>query len=65
MSCFENGMRCLKAKLYLQDPNPEDPLNKEAADMFRDQRRAFESQVQQSIVRGAYINGSHFPACRA
>lgn len=49
----------------MQDPNPEDPLNKEAADMFRDQKRMFESQVQQSISRGAYINGSHFPACKA
>jgi ubiquitin-conjugating enzyme E2 M len=47
------------------DPNPEDPLNKEAAEMFKNQRKAFETQVAQSITRGAYIGGNHFPPCRA
>ena len=36
----------------MQDPNPEDPLNKEAAQMFNDNRRQFEQYVQRSIVSG-------------
>lgn len=34
------------------DPNPEDPLNKEAAAMLRDQPRQFEQVVRQGIRRG-------------
>ncbi len=51
--------------LATQDPNPEDPLNKEAAEMQQSNPRQFESQVQASILRGAYINGNFFPPCRA
>ena len=51
--------------LALQDPNPEDPLNQEAAAMFSTQRRQFEAQVQMSITRGSYISGTYFPPCRA
>mmetsp|Transcript_33685 Transcript_33685/g.85265 ORF Transcript_33685/g.85265 Transcript_33685/m.85265 type:complete len:187 (-) Transcript_33685:584-1144(-) len=45
------------------DPNPEDPLNKEAAQMFQDNPRQFETYVQRSIVGGAYINNAYFPPC--
>jgi len=46
------------------DPNPEDPLNKEAAEMFQNNQRAFESMVAKSISHGANINGMYFPPCR-
>ncbi|KAG2428907.1 hypothetical protein HYH02_014229 [Chlamydomonas schloesseri] len=47
------------------DPNPDDPLNKEAAQMFVDQPRQFEQYVQRAIQYGTYINNVHFPACSA
>ncbi|MEW5300521.1 MAG: hypothetical protein WDW38_009258 [Sanguina aurantia] len=47
------------------DPNPEDPLNKEAAQQFHDNPRQFEVQVQRSIHHGHHISGSFFPACLA
>ncbi|KAK9808637.1 hypothetical protein WJX72_000977 [[Myrmecia] bisecta] len=46
------------------DPNPEDPLNKEAAAMLSNNARQFESSVQASIHRGAYIDGNYFPPCK-
>lgn len=39
---------------YLQEPNPEDPLNKEAAEVLQTNRRLFETNVQKSM-RGGYI----------
>jgi hypothetical protein len=48
-----------------QDPNPEDPLNKEAAEMLQGNQRQFEHSVQASIMRGAHIGSSYFPLCRA
>mmetsp|Transcript_12771 Transcript_12771/g.27658 ORF Transcript_12771/g.27658 Transcript_12771/m.27658 type:complete len:186 (+) Transcript_12771:125-682(+) len=45
------------------DPNPEDPLNKEAAQMFQENPRQFELNVQRAIHHGHYINGQHFPPC--
>ena len=48
-----------------QDPNPDDPLNKEAAEMQTNSPRQFEAQVQASILRGCSINGHYFPPCRA
>ena len=47
------------------DPNPEDPLNKEAAQMQTGDARRFESVVQQSILRGAHVGSEYFPPCRA
>lgn len=47
------------------DPNPDDPLNKEAAEALVSQRPAFERQVQSAIARGAHIGGHYFPPCRA
>lgn len=49
----------------LQDPNPEDPLNKEAAEMQQSNVRSFEAQVQAAIRHGAFIGGNYFPPCRA
>ncbi|TUC69506.1 Importin subunit beta-1 [Bagarius yarrelli] len=37
----------------LQEPNPEDPLNKEAAEVLQSNRRLFEQNVQRSL-RGGY-----------
>ena len=55
----------LNPNLPLQDPNPEDPLNKEAAEMLQSNPRQFEHSVQVSIMRGASIGTSYFPPCRA
>lgn len=46
-----------------QDPNPEDPLNKDAAAKLQDSARAFESYVQRSIQYGMQIDGTFFPPC--
>jgi ubiquitin-conjugating enzyme E2 M len=48
-----------------QAPNPEDPLNKEAAQAFQENPRRFEGDVQRAITYGHVINGQHFPPCRA
>ena len=53
----------LKASFF-QDPNPDDPLNKQAAEFFSKRRQEFERQVQLAINRGNYIDGSYFPACK-
>jgi ubiquitin-conjugating enzyme E2 M len=47
----------------LQDPNPEDPLNKEAAQKFQESQRNFESLVQRSIHYGSQIGSMFFPPC--
>lgn len=51
--------------MRLQDPNVEDPLNKDAAKMLAQDRSRFEKLVQRSIVSGCTIDGSTFPACPA
>eukprot|EP01026_Neomeris_dumetosa_P021778 TRINITY_DN1896_c0_g1_i1.p2 TRINITY_DN1896_c0_g1~~TRINITY_DN1896_c0_g1_i1.p2 ORF type:complete len:184 (-),score=15.71 TRINITY_DN1896_c0_g1_i1:263-814(-) len=50
--------------LFLE-PNPDDPLNKEAAEHFRRDRRRFEILVQRAIFSGASIQGEYFPPCRS
>jgi ubiquitin-protein ligase len=50
--------------IVLQDPNPDDPLNKEAAVAFQDNPRRFEADVQRAIMHGHIINGQSFPPCR-
>ena len=45
------------------DPNPDDPLNKEAAQQFTENPRLFESNVQRAINHGHVINNTHFPPC--
>mmetsp|Transcript_31450 Transcript_31450/g.68765 ORF Transcript_31450/g.68765 Transcript_31450/m.68765 type:complete len:182 (-) Transcript_31450:370-915(-) len=42
------------------DPNPDDPLNKEAAEVLRNDPRQFELNVRRSI-QGGYVGGVHFP----
>lgn len=46
------------------DPNPDDPLNKEAAQEMQNNPRQFEYNVKNSIVKGAYINNVYFPAAK-
>jgi ubiquitin-conjugating enzyme E2 M len=45
--------------LFLE-PNPDDPLNKEAADLMINRRSEFESNVKKCL-RGGYYFGLHFP----
>eukprot|EP00884_Botryococcus_braunii_P017023 jgi/Botrbrau1/4003/Bobra.0016s0014.1 len=47
----------------LADPNPEDPLNQEAATMMKTNERGFEQSVLTAVSRGTYINGHYFPPC--
>ncbi|XP_064601786.1 NEDD8-conjugating enzyme Ubc12 [Liolophura sinensis] len=47
--------------LFLE-PNPEDPLNKEAAEVLRNNRRIFEQNVNKSM-RGGYIGSVYFERC--
>lgn len=44
------------------DPNPDDPLNQEAAEVLRDHPKQFESNVKRSMA-GGYINGHYFTRC--
>lgn len=60
---------CLEAvhfcnNVMLQDPNPDDPLNKEAAQEMQSNPRQFEYNVKNSIVKGAYINNVFFPPAK-
>eukprot|EP01133_Synstelium_polycarpum_P017349 gene17349-20699_t len=45
--------------LFLE-PNPDDPLNKDAAQVMIDNRKNFEANVRQSL-RGGYVSGRNFP----
>lgn len=56
--------RCLPFQtLFFQTPNPEDPLNKEAAQMMGRNERQFDSLVQRGIQSGTHIQGEYFPPC--
>lgn len=44
------------------DPNPDDPLNHEAAEVLRSNPRQFEYNVKRSMA-GGYIDGHMFPRC--
>jgi ubiquitin-conjugating enzyme E2 M len=44
------------------EPNPDDPLNKEAADELQSNRRVFESNVARTM-RGGTLNGTKFENC--
>ena len=46
------------------DPNPDDPLNKEAAEVLRDNPRQFEQNVRRSIA-GGHVAGTYFPPALA
>lgn len=45
-----------------QEPNPEDPLNKEAAEVLQTNRRLFEQNVHRSL-RGGYVGSIYFERC--
>ena len=45
------------------DPNPDDPLNKEAAEALRENPRAFEATVRRSLA-GGHIGSTYFPPAR-
>jgi len=45
--------------LFLE-PNPDDPLNKEAAQLMVDKLKDFQKNVQESL-RGGYVCGRKFP----
>jgi len=47
--------------LFLE-PNPEDPLNKEAADVLQSNRRLFETNVLKAM-RGGYVGSTYFERC--
>lgn len=46
----------------LQEPNPEDPLNKEAADVLQNNKRLFDMNVQKAM-RGGVIGNTYFEKC--
>lgn len=41
------------------DPNPDDPLNKEAGNLLRNDKRTFESEVKRSLS-GGRVQGTYF-----
>ncbi|XP_011294291.1 nedd8-conjugating enzyme UbcE2M [Musca domestica] len=47
--------------LFLE-PNPEDPLNKEAADVLQTNRRLFEHNVSKAM-RGNFVGETYFECC--
>ena len=47
--------------LFLE-PNPDDPLNKDAAEVLRQNRRLFEQNVVRTM-RGGYIGSTYFEKC--
>ncbi|GIX95852.1 nedd8-conjugating enzyme UbcE2M [Caerostris darwini] len=47
--------------LFLE-PNPEDPLNKEAAEVLQNNRRVFEQNVRKAM-NGGYIGSTCFERC--
>ncbi|KAF8791493.1 NEDD8-conjugating enzyme Ubc12-like [Argiope bruennichi] len=47
--------------LFLE-PNPEDPLNKEAAEVLQNNRRLFEQNVRKAM-NGGYIGSTCFERC--
>jgi ubiquitin-conjugating enzyme E2 M len=49
-----------KFTLSLQEPNPNDPLNHEAAELMRTNIYSFNENVRKT-VRGGYVAGQKFP----
>ena len=47
--------------LFLE-PNPDDPLNKEAANELQQNRKTFEQNVERTI-RGQNLNGVQYEKC--
>ena len=48
--------------IVFQEPNPEDPLNKDAAEVLQSNRRIFEQNVSRSM-RGGYVGSTYFERC--
>ncbi|KAM1012543.1 hypothetical protein ACFX2I_042655 [Malus domestica] len=46
------------------EPNHEDPLNQEAADLLRDNPKLFGLNVRKSIEGNIWVCGAHFPGCK-
>ena len=49
-------------QFLLLEPNADDPLNKEAAEVLQANKRQFENNVKRSM-KGAYIGSEYFPKC--
>lgn len=45
-------------------PNPDDPLNKEAAQAMQTDASKFERNVAATVSRGGTVNGEYFPPAR-
>ena len=58
-----NTLQC-HTSCTVQAPNPEDPLNKEAAYAMQTNSNQFERNVVASITRGGTIGSDYFPAAR-
>lgn len=59
--CFRH-LRINGCPIYFQEPNPEDPLNKEAADVLQNNKRLFDINVQKAM-RGGVIGNTYFEKC--
>ncbi|KAH9366325.1 hypothetical protein HPB48_006223 [Haemaphysalis longicornis] len=49
-------------QFILLEPNPEDPLNKEAAEVLKTDRKQFEKQVRTAMA-GGYVGATKFESC--
>jgi ubiquitin-conjugating enzyme E2 M len=58
--CLSHHVPLLTFYPALQEPNPDDPLNKEAAQLMIDRPRDFERNVKQAL-QGGYVAGKQFP----
>ena len=58
--CPSHHVPLLTFYAALQEPNPDDPLNKEAAQLMIDRPRDFERNVKQAL-QGGYVAGKQFP----
>ena len=47
-------------QFLMTDPNPHDPLNKEAAEAMLQDRAAFEKTVRRLVVSGGQVAGESF-----
>lgn len=50
-------------QLLFLEPNPDDPLNKDAAELLKRDRFEFQRNVA-NAVRGGYVSGTYFPSAR-
>jgi ubiquitin-conjugating enzyme E2 M len=57
-----NITSCITGVYFLfTDPNPNDPLNHEAANVMRESLDSFKQNVKKSL-RGGYCFGQQFPS---